>query len=136
MCSGPILKLPNVKERFVLRTDASNVGIGAVLMQYHEGELFPVMYASRKLLPREKNYAVIEKECLALVWAIGKFEVYMYGQEFTIQTDHRSLEYLDKAKFSNARIMRWALSLQPYKYKIEYIKGEDNVGADFLSRNI
>ena len=136
MCSGPILKLPNVKERFVLRTDASNVGIGAVLMQYHEGELFPVMYASRKLLPREKNYAVIEKECLALVWAIGKFEVYLYGQEFTIQTDHRSLEYLDKAKFSNARIMRWALSLQPYKYKIEYIKGEDNVGADFLSRNI
>ena len=136
MCSEPILKLPNVGQRFVLRTDASNIGLGAVLLQYHHGELFPVAYASRKLLPREKNYATVEKECLALVWAIGKFDVYLYGCEFTIQTDHRSLEYLDRAKFTNPRVMRWAMSLQPYSYKVEYIRGEDNVGADYLSRNI
>ncbi|PIK52140.1 hypothetical protein BSL78_10987 [Apostichopus japonicus] len=79
LISPPLLRLPDVNKQFVLRTDASDVGIGAVLLQEHEGELFPVAYASRKLLERERNYSVIERECLGLVWAVQKFHVYLYG---------------------------------------------------------
>ena len=135
LCADPILKLPDHDSQFVLRTDASDTGLGAVLMQEHEGMLFPVAYSSKKLLPREQNYSVIERECLAVVWAIDKFKLYLYGKEFVLQTDHQSLAYLNKAKFSNQRVMRWALALQPYRYNIQYIKGIDNVGADFFSRH-
>jgi len=68
----PILRLPNVKESFVLQTDASNEGLGAVLLQEEEGFKHPIAYVSRKLLQREKNYSTIERECLAIVFGIQK----------------------------------------------------------------
>jgi hypothetical protein len=104
------------------------------LLQDHEGTLFPVAYASKKLLPREVRYATVERECLAIIWGVKKFQVYLYGREFTLQTDQKSLSYLKEAKELNPRLMRWALSLQPYSYRVEAIKGVDNVGADYLSR--
>ena len=134
LTSAPILRLPDVHKPFVLRTDASDVGLGAVLMQAYEGKLFPVSYASRKLLDREKNYSAIEKECLAVVWAIKKYLQYLYGVEFTLQTDHQPLVYINQAKFENSRVMRWAMYLQNFRIKVESIKGKDNVGADYLSR--
>ena len=96
--------------------------------------LYPVYYASRKLLPREQAYTISEKECLAIVWAIKKFEPYLHGTEFTIETDHSALKFLEKAKFDNARIMRWAIYLQSFKMDVRFIKGSENIGADFLSR--
>ena len=135
LTSSPILRLPDIEKPFVLRTDASNSGIGAVLLQEHDGNVFPVAFASKKLLPREVNYSVMEKECLAVVWAIKKFQRYLYGREFTLQTDHEPLAYMQKAKVVNSRIMRWALSLQPYCIRIEAIRGKENVGADYLSRS-
>jgi hypothetical protein len=134
LTSKPVLKLADLDKPFVLRTDASDVGIGAVLLQEHDGDVFPVAYASKKLLPRERAYSTMEKECLALVWAVKKFEVYVYGQSFTIQTDHQPLVYLNRSKLSNERIMRWAMFLQSYRIRIEAIKGSQNVGADYLSR--
>jgi len=131
---SPILKLPELDEPFVLRTDASDVGLGAILLQEQDGDQLPVAYASRKLLPREQNYAVIEKECLAVVWGINKFHRYLFGKQFVLETDHQPLIYLNKAKVANARLMRWALQLQPYRFRIEAIRGRDNVGADYLSR--
>lgn len=98
----PILKLPNMSEPFILMTDASDYGIGAVLMQEQEGSKMPVAYASRKLKSSEVAYSTIEKECLAIVWAIQKFHRYLYGQEFTLQTDHKPLIYLNKKKVANA----------------------------------
>ena len=92
LMSEPILHLPDCTKSFVLRTDASDVGLGAVLMQEHEGKLFPVSYASRKLSPRERRYSTIERECLAIVWAIGRFCIYLYGREFLLQTDHQPLQ--------------------------------------------
>ena len=136
LCSEPILKLPDIRKRFVLRTDASAIGLGAVLMQEHEGTLFPCVYISKKLLPRERNYSTIERECLAVVWAVEKLVRYLYGTEFVLQTDHESLKYLQRAKFDNQRVMRWSLLLQPYRYRVEYIKGCDNLAADFLSRSV
>lgn len=80
LSAAPILHLPDVEKPFILRTDASDTGVGAVLMQEDEGKKFPVAYASKKLLPREKNYSTIEKECLGVVWAVQKFEPYLYGR--------------------------------------------------------
>ena len=134
LASEHILHLPDSAKPFVLRTDASDVGIGAVLMQDHDGKLFPVRYASRKLSTRECKYSTIERECLAIVWAIQKFRVYLYGREFVLQTDHQPLIYLNRAKFLNDRIMRRAMFLQSYAMRIESIKGSENVGADYLSR--
>ena len=70
-------------------------------------------YASKKLLPRERNYSVIEKECLGLIWGVEKFRKYLYGVEFLLETDHKPLSYMQTAKVLNPRIMRWAMKLQP-----------------------
>ena len=134
LASAPILHLPDHSRSYILRTDASDVGIGAVLMQEDGDILFPICYASRKLLQRERAYAVIERGCLALIWAISKFHMYLYGKEFLVETDHHPLAYLTTAKVNNSRIMRWALSLQQYRFTVKAIKGIDNIGADHLSR--
>lgn len=134
LCKRPILKLPDFDRTFILRTDASEDGIGAVLLQLENDEKLPVAYASRKLQDREQSYAVIEKECLAVVWGVQKFHQYLYGQEFLLETDHQPLTYLDKSKTENSRLMRWALLLQQYRFRIVTIKGSDNVRADYLSR--
>ena len=131
---APVLRLPDMEKGFVLQTDASDVGLGAVVMQRYDGLLFPVCYASRMRLPRKRHYSVVERECLALVWAIQKFHVLLYGKTFTLQTDHASLAHINKAKLTNSRVLRWSLVLQEYSLKVEAIKGTLNVCADFLSR--
>nr|KAI8764985.1 hypothetical protein BgiMline_002655 [Biomphalaria glabrata] len=138
LTSSPVLKLPDLSRTFVLRTDASGSGLGAVLMQTAEGSgdtLFPVAYASRKLNQAESNYATIELECLALVWAIEKFQAFLYGKHFTLQTDHKPLSYLSSSKHLNARLMRWSLLLQPYSFQVEHVPGNENAAPDFLSRH-
>ena len=132
--SAPILHLPDHSRSYILRTDASDIGIGAVLLQQDGDQFFPIAYASRKLLPRETAYAVIERECLALVWGIAKFHIYLYGKQFLVETDHHPLAYLTTAKVNNSRCMRWALGLQQYRFNVKAIKGTENIGADFLSR--
>ena len=95
----------------------------------------PIMYASKKMLHREQNYSVGEREALAIVWAVNKFHRYLYGQHFILESDHRPLDYLQTLHSENHRIMRWSLSLQPYRYTVRYVKGSDNVTADSLSRS-
>ena len=75
---------------FVLRTDASATGVGvaAVLLQENEGKLYPVGYASKKLCLTEAKYPIIEKECLAVVWGIRLFKLYLAGKRITLQADH------------------------------------------------
>jgi len=131
----PILRLPDLEKEFILQTDASNDGIGAILLQKEDGVKHPIAFASKKFLPREKNYSTIERECMAIVWGIQKFQTYLYGRNFILETDHQPLQYLQKAKFQNGRLMRWALSLQPFRFTVHAIKGSENVGADYLSRN-
>ena len=128
------MKLLKLEKPFILRTDASDVGVGAILLQESEGVKWPVAYGSKKLLDREKNYSVIEKECLGVIWGISKFHRYLFGREFVLETDHQPLVYLNKSKMTNSRLMRWALALQPYRMRIQAIPGRDNVGADYLSR--
>ena len=124
-----ILRLPNFDKEFVVRTDATDTGIGAVLLQDYEDHTFPVSYASKKLSERERSYSVIEKECLAVIRAIQK-----YGKPFILETYHEPLVYLNKTKCAYARFMHWALALQPFKTYVVSIKGSENAGAYFLSR--
>ena len=132
----PVLGVADPTKPFVLQTDASNYGLGAVLSQMgDDGCEHPVAFASRKLLPREIQYATIEKECLAIVWALKRFHVYLYGQKFTVETDHKPLSWLNRMKDNNARLTRWALLIQPYQFELEYRKGCDNANADGLSRS-
>ena len=135
LCSAPVLRTPDFEKPFVLQTDASQRGVGAVLSQLDkDGADHPVAFFSRKLLPREERYSTIEKECLAIKLGIHTFRVYLLGRPFTIQTDHRSLEWLDRVKENNARLTRWSRLLQPYQYRVEYRPGSGNGNADGLSR--
>lgn len=134
LANKPILKLPDVEREFTVRTDASNKAVGCVLLQNYEGVMHPVAYASKKLTDREKRYAVEEKEALALIWGVQKFNRYLYGKEFTMETDHLGLQYLKTGNVRNARVMRWSLALQEYKFRVRYIKGSENGMADYLSR--
>ena len=131
----PVLLLPRLDLPFVLQTDASSTGLGAVLLQEFEDSLHPVCFASRKLLDREKRYSTIERECLAIVWAVHKFVRFLWGVRFVLQTDHRPLTYLRTSNFKNSRIMRWALSLQEFSFEVLPVSGRANVFADLLSRS-
>ena len=102
----PILKLPDHSQPFILRTDASNCGLGAALMQQHDERLYPVAYASKKLASAETNYSTLEKECLGIVWGITKFRLYLAGKPFILQIVHQPLAYINKTKHQNDRIMR------------------------------
>ncbi|XP_077548537.1 uncharacterized protein LOC144161810 [Haemaphysalis longicornis] len=128
------LRLPDLNRPFVVQTDASEYGIGAVLLQEHSGELYPLAFASRTLSAAEQNYSVTEKECLAIVFALKKFNMYLDGADFTIQTDHQALSWLSRLQNPAGRLARWALNLQKYHYKVEYKKGTSNKAADALSR--
>ena len=101
----PILRMADLYQPLNLQVDAYNDGLGAELLQEEEGKKSPVAYASRKFKTSKKAYAVIEKECLALVWGIQKFNRYFYCTAFTIETGHQSLSYLNKAKLSYPRLM-------------------------------
>ena len=134
MFQAPILKLPNLNEKFISRTDASGTGIGAVMLQQYGGKLFTIRYLSRKLKPRETKYAEVEQECLAIVWAISKLRQCLYGKEFILETDRKAQTWVNQAKMTDSRVLRWALSMQPFRYVCRSIRGVDNVGADLLSR--
>ncbi len=130
----PVLTNPDYDRPFILQTDASERGIGAVLSQkMEEGVEHPIAYFSKKLLPRETRYSSVEKECLAIIASLQHFQPYLLGRTFSIQTDHRALTYIERMHNTNGRLMRWALSLQPFSYTVEYRPGSENGNADGLS---
>ena len=134
----PVLQLPDINCPFILQTDASNIGLGAVLLQpcKHDPRILaPVAYASRLLQNAEINYSVIEREGLAVYWALQKFFIYLYGRHFTLRTDHKPLLYLGQADKLNPRLKRWATYIGLYRFTPEYVKGEDNCLPDYLSRS-
>ena len=90
-----------------------------------------MMFASKKLLPREQNYSVSERDALAIIWAVNKFYRFLYGVHFVLESDHRPLEYLQSTHSRNPRLMRWSLALQLYHYTVRYISGSQNVVADY-----
>jgi hypothetical protein len=133
----PIMLAPNFNEPFILATDASNVGAGAVLLQEdNQGIEHPVCYYSKKFNNAQKNYSVVEKELLAMILALQHFAVYIppYGPRVKVYTDHHPLKYLSCLKTKNQRLTRWSLFLQQFNLDIQHVKGVANVVADYLSR--
>lgn len=124
----------NVDDQTQLYVDASPVGLGAVLVQHDRHGPRIISYASKSLSSVEKRYCQTEKEALALVWGVERFYYYLFGREFELITDHKPLEVIFGPKSKPcARIERWVLRLQSYKYKIIYKSGKTNI-ADPLSR--
>lgn len=134
LCGDPVLVSPDFSQPFIVQTDASRVGLGAVLLQDVEGERRPIAYLSRKMFPRETRYSTVEQECLAIKWALDSLRYYLLGREFSLEMDHRALQWLERMKDANARITRWNLSIQPFKFRVHYRPGSLNKVADFLSR--
>lgn len=135
LSNAPILKYPDFEKPFILTTDASNVALGAVLSQNHNGDNLPVAYASRTLSDTEQNLSTIEKEMLAIIFGTTYFRPYLYGRKFKLYTDHRPLVWLSSLKEPNAKLLRWKIKLSEYNFDINYKPGKENVIADALSRN-
>ena len=118
----------------VLRTDASRYGLSVLLChQFPDGSERIISYASRVLTPAERNYAVNELECLAIIFACLKFRPYLLGKHFEIYTDHHGLCQLMKMKEPSGRLCRWALRLMEYDFVIKYTSGKTHA-PDYLSR--
>ncbi|GFU98342.1 retrovirus-related Pol polyprotein from transposon 17.6 [Trichonephila clavipes] len=128
---APVLQLPNFTKQFNLFTDASGVGIGAVLNQNHR----PIAFASRTLNKAERNYTVTERECLAVIWALNKFKTYFGSLPVKIIADHTALTKLTNWKNLSSRMIRWTLKLSEFNIEWEHRPGVQNVVSDVLSRN-
>lgn len=131
LTSPKILQFPNFEKDFILRTDASGFAIGAVLSNNDDR---PIAYASKTLNKAEKNYSTIEKELLAIVWAVKHYRPYLFGRHFKILTDHRPLVYLFSLKEPSSRLTKFRLLLEEYNFTVEYTPGKGNATADALSR--
>ena len=128
-----VLNHPEFDRPFIIDSDASGVGLGAVLSQVVDGVERPVCFASRALQPAERIWHTQEKEALGILWALQQFRHFVLGADFTVRTDHRSLELLKKAK--SGRLARWAMQLAEFgNLKIVHRDGTKHANADTMSR--
>ena len=138
LMSAPVLAMPNPNLPYMLYTDASDLGMGAVLCQQQGGKRRIIAYASKHFNDREKRlYAIIEKEANAVVWALEHFQVYLKGARFRIVSDHAPLKWLWCKVGASGRLGRWQLKLLEYfdgLVGVEFLKGSMNTAADGLSR--
>lgn len=94
LTEAPVLAIPDFTQQFVIETDASDLGMGAVLMQNGH----PISFLSKAFSSRSQGFSTYEKECLAIVMAVDKWRPYLHGQPFIIKTDHQSLLHLENQK--------------------------------------
>ncbi|GMJ08032.1 hypothetical protein HRI_004472400 [Hibiscus trionum] len=128
--NAPVLTLPDFSEEFSVETDASEKGVGAVLVQ--KGK--PLAFFSRGLGVRHQGLSVYEKEMLAALMAVKKWSAYLVGRHFKIKTDHQSLRFLAENQAITPAQQKWMVKMLGYDYEVVYKKGSSNVVADSLSR--
>ena len=137
LTSYPILRAFDPKAETFLKPDASFYAVGAVLSQKdNEDKEYAVVYASRSLKNSEVNYGISKKECLAIVFAVRHFRIYLDGIKFKVITDHSALKWLMNAKDLSHSYARWAVYLQGFDFSIEYKPGKYHQDADMLSRPV
>ena len=137
--SEPILIAPDFSKQFKLYLDASDIGMGAVLLQTDaNGQDHPVCYFSKKFNCHQHNYCTSEKETLALILSIQHFEVYLSSTAAPVLvfTDHNPLVYIQHMRNQNRKLLRWGLLLQEFQLEICHVRGKNNVVADTFSRAI
>lgn len=134
LAQDAVTSLPDLNRPFVVETDASGIGIAAVLLQAGPEGLRPVSFISRVLTAAERHYTVQEWECLAVVWAVDKFRAYLEFTEFEIHCDHSSLAWMFNTDQASPRVKRWVLRLQGFNCRIKHRRGLANIPADALSR--
>ena len=136
LTNPPVLTYPNYNRKFIVTTDASLDGIGAVLSQEDiEGKERPLAYYSRKLNHAEKNYPVFHLEGLAIKTALQKWRYYLLGHEILVRSDNQPIIAVFKSKQCEGRLAKYLSVLQEYKISFQYLPGKVNVIADFLSRS-
>lgn len=135
ICRSKRLMLPDEAAEYEVWSDASELGMGAGLWarKADSGPWEPVSFISRSFRGAEMRYPTIEKEALAVKWAVTRWRVYLLGRRFTVVTDHRNLLHMRDS--SNARVQRWQLELQEYDFMVRHMPGVTNVVADALSRS-
>jgi len=136
LSSSPVLSFPREEGEFILDTDASNIGIGAVLSQKQEGKEKVIAYYSRVLNKPERNYCVTRRELLAIVNSLKFFRHYLLGRKFLIRTDHVSLKWLMSFRELEGQLARWLERLQQYDFDVVHRKGLSHKNADGLSRRL
>ena len=134
LCEGTMLHTIDYDAPLYIKTDASNVGMGAILCQEIDGTERVISFASKLLDPAQRKLHACEKELLAVMWAVTKFKDYIWGENFTIITDNNALTYLNRFKETDTKLGRWAMRMEPYADRIIYRPGRENVVADALSR--
>lgn len=135
LISKPVLVPPDPSLPFIIQSDASRRSISAILCQRgKDNKEHVISYASRKLLPRETKYSVIELELLAAVFGVTKFNHYVYGRKIELQSDHRPLSYIAALLEHSPRLARWNLILSNYDITPTYKRGSLNSNVDGLSR--
>ena len=135
LITAPVLAFPRTHGQFVLYTDASDIGIGAVLAQRDSnGDEKVISYASKGFSSSEKNWAVTEKEAFTVVWALQYFHAYIYGVKIIAYSDHQALIWLRKMKHPSGKLARWILKLEQYDYEIIHRPSSLMTHVDALSR--
>jgi hypothetical protein len=138
MVNAVVLKHPDFDKTFIVSTDASGGGLGAILSQENEdGIEQPIMFASKSLNKAQHNYSATELELLAMVWAVtDKFRQFTLGREIIVTSDHEALKYMNRKESptDSKRIQRWMIKLLGYDIEIRYRKGKENDNVDALSR--
>ena len=134
LCNSPVLVHPNFNKEFMLQTDASDIGLGAILSQLDDkGFERPIAYASKILSARERKYCTTEKEAFAVVFGIRTFRTYLLGRPFKVITDHSALQWLHSIQIKG-RLERWVMELQEFQFSVIHKPGKTHNNADALSR--
>ena len=137
LTQAPVLAFPDYALPFTMCTDASALGVGAVLMQAEEGKRpHAIAYASRVLNSAESKYSVTHLEALAVVWALKHFKDIIFGYPITVYTDHVAVTHLFQGRNLTGRLARWYLTIQQFEPTLKFLPGKANSVADALSRNI
>ena len=134
LIDAPILAFPTETGQYILDTDASNFGLGGVLIQIQNDQERVVAYCSRALRPSQRRYCTTKREMLAVVAMCIQFRSYLRGARFTLRTDHKSLVWLHRFKDTEGMLSRWLHSLQQFQFSIIHRPGKDHGNADGLSR--